>query len=112
VEASIIESLQHDNQFRSAPDLRSQCIHACRLLRDERRPATPYSLIGRILNANKGTVKRYYKQYLRHPESPRPNGRPPILNPAEQGQIVDIVAAAYRRRSPCTVSELKRSNRI
>jgi hypothetical protein len=37
----------------------------------------------------------------------RPNVRPPLLTPEQQVQVVEMITDAYRRPSPCTLSELK-----
>lgn len=107
LEESIVDALRNDEAFTQSTDLRSQCFHACRILRVNRLPCVPYSLIGRILGVNKGTIQRHFKQCARHADAPPANGRPPLLNPAEQAAVCDFVADAYRRRSPCVLAELK-----
>jgi hypothetical protein len=106
IERSIIEALQSDEGFTSSPNLRLQCFHACRILRLNRRPCVPYSLIGRVLGADKKTVKRHFKQHSKFPNGAR-NGRPPILTSAQMDELFEFIAEGYRQRSPWTIRQVK-----
>jgi hypothetical protein len=63
VEESILEALRNDADFVQSPDLRSQRFYASRILRLNRIPCIPYSLIARILQVNKGSIKRHYTKW-------------------------------------------------
>jgi hypothetical protein len=73
-EDSILEPLRNDPDFLQSPDLRSQCFHACRILRVNRVPCAPYSLVTRIGQVNKGTIKRHHKKWKSHSAAPLNGG--------------------------------------
>jgi hypothetical protein len=50
-----------DQSFMSYQCERDQCFHACRVLRMNRIPAVPSSVIGRILKIDKGRPNREFK---------------------------------------------------
>jgi hypothetical protein len=80
VENDIIQAFTADNDFTSSENERSQCFHACRILRIEWTLAVPYSLISPVLTMDKGIVRRHFKWGLAHPEGPGANGRPLLLS--------------------------------
>jgi hypothetical protein len=60
VEANITQTLTMNFSFINSENERDQCFHACRLLRIERMPSVPYSTIGRILEIDKGLIRRQF----------------------------------------------------
>jgi hypothetical protein len=102
----IVEGLRADETFMNAQTAREQCYHACRILRLERVPAIPYSMIGRILDLDKGTVQRHFRKAIAHMADLPQNGRPPIISHEEQEQLITAIQEAYDARRPMTIGEV------
>jgi hypothetical protein len=106
VELSILEALQSDGTFAHSLNFRLQSSQVCKILRLDHRHCIPYSIIGRVLDADKKTVKRHFKQHSKFPND-TPNGCSPILTPAEIDQPVETIAEADRNKSPWTIPQLR-----
>jgi hypothetical protein len=51
--------LSQDEAFLAARTPRERCAHACRVLRLEHTPETPYDLIRELLELDGGTVRKH-----------------------------------------------------
>jgi hypothetical protein len=94
-EEAVIRKLTTDLSFINSGNERDQCFHACHLLRMERMPALPYSLIGHILGIDKGLVRRPFKWAIAHPNGPSPNGRPLIRSQEQRNQLIEAISQAH-----------------
>jgi hypothetical protein len=105
-DADIVETLRSSPDFTSATDLRHQYYYAYVLLHIEHRPVVPLSLIGRLFNVSKGTIRWHYKTYLAQAERQRSNGRPSILSAEERDDLIGCIAAGYANNRAWTMRDI------
>jgi hypothetical protein len=100
IRGDVLMAFQNGAAFMSAMTARGQCDHTCRILREGRTPAVPFSMIRRIFAMNQGTVKRHYRRYLEERQTPSHNGRPSILNEEQHAQLVAEIERVYACERP------------
>jgi transposase len=90
----------------NAETLRESCWHTCQALRENHTPAVPYSLIGRILGIDRGTVKYHSKRCEGLGATLRRNGRPSILSGEHRKDLVRQIKEAYHHDILWTIAEI------
>lgn len=105
-DAEIIETLQSNPEFASATNQREQYYYAYLVLHVQHRPAVPLSMIGRLFNVSKATIRSQYKTYIAQAGKRPVNGRPPILTPEEQEDLVGSILDAYAGNRPWTMRDI------
>jgi hypothetical protein len=105
--AQIQYILECNEEFMNSSSFREQCARACILLRDDQQNPVPFSIIGKLLSVERGTVEDHYRKFLAKANETGMEGRPPLLS---DDQVQDLVAAildGYRNRQPMRVDNIK-----
>jgi hypothetical protein len=108
MEEQFIEDLQEDELFMNSTSFREQIGHACRILRVERTPAVPFSLIGRLFGVSKGAVEVHYKKWKLLGSVPGSPGRVPILSHELLNDVIEVILRRSRERRPMRLVDVKR----
>jgi uncharacterized protein YoaH (UPF0181 family) len=69
----------------------------------------PYSIIGRVLAIDKGTVRLHFNKIVKNAGMQAPNGRPPILSHAQQDQLFHAIAEVNANGSSSTLADITSS---
>jgi hypothetical protein len=102
----MIAAMQGDKQFLASTSCREQCAHACRILRIQNAPPTPFKIIGRLFNVNSWTVANHWRNYRARQNEFRMPGRPAALTLVELDDIIATILRAFRERRPLTLPEI------
>jgi hypothetical protein len=106
IEQDIIDMLRDDELCMSSTTTRAQFYHACRVLREDRSPAVPYALIGRILGIERSAVKSHFQKGADHLDKVSPNGRPSIFSNEEHEDLIRTIKEAYQMPRPMSIGEI------
>jgi hypothetical protein len=80
------------------PTRNSQILALLTILRDEFQYAWSYTQVGYIFNVNKGIVHRVRSQAMREIE--HDTGRPPILQPDQEAELIPYITSRFQDGSP------------
>jgi hypothetical protein len=97
--------LQQDSAFSGAQTSRERCAHACRVLREEHKPETPFSIIAQVLGLRAGTVYNHWLKYKRQRDEILSRGRPMVLTPDQMTALVQFLLTSYTKGEPATIAE-------
>jgi ABC-type enterochelin transport system ATPase subunit len=86
---------------------RNQCYYDCRVPGQGHASGVPFSMIGRILGADKGTVKQHYKRHLDQPEDELCFGRLSILTELQHEELVHEIELANAHGRPMTMDSIQ-----
>jgi hypothetical protein len=102
----VIQFLLNNAEFRASTTNRERCYHACRLLRDETVPPVPYSVLGKALGLNRGTVVKHHAKYVMKGSAMGHSGRPSILSDIEYEEVIAKILCCHEERCPMTVFQV------
>jgi hypothetical protein len=97
--------LSEDEAFLAARTSRERCAHACRVLRLEHTPETPYELIGQLLELKGGTVRKHWQKYKKQLNADLVRGRKSILSVDQMTSVVNFLRSSFEKGEPATIVE-------
>jgi hypothetical protein len=103
----LLELLLSDASFQASTSFREQCYHACRILRAEQDPPVPFSLIGKVFQVDKGTVRKHARKYADDLDAIGSPGRPPLFTPEQIDEIVKTILYFFEQRKPLTLTDIR-----
>jgi hypothetical protein len=107
-EEEIIQVLRSSEEFAAAANLHEQYFQAYDLLHVRHRPAVPLSLIGRLFNVSKATIRWHYRHFLDQQAQHHLNGRPSLLTLDEHEDLVQQIMDGCHALHPWTMVEIVR----
>jgi hypothetical protein len=101
------QCLMADEVFMRSENVREQCAHACRVLRENHQPVVPFSVIGRLLGLDKSTVRKEWKLWTMGRTNALSPGRHALLNIEMRAEIASWIEEKWSAHQPATHRQLR-----
>jgi hypothetical protein len=101
------DTLLANPEFNSAQTLRTQVFIAYQILHPNHIPAVPLSVIGRLFQVSKNTIRDHVKNYKKYGDEEGKSGRRPILPPEAHEQLIQYILESQAVGHPRTMGEIR-----